>query len=145
MKINKRKGENIMDKNKVKKLEEISNDVEKEMSDFDILDVLLDQNDTDPIVLEDDKGKRIRFEQVAIVPYDNKIYAVLKPIDKIEGVKDDEAIVFLCDETTKPTTLRPEADQEIAIKIFDEYYNLVEEANKEAAKNKKKKERSWSH
>ena len=123
-----------MDKNKVKKLEEISNDVEKEMSDFDILDVLLDQNDTDPIVLEDDKGKRIRFEQVAIVPYDNKIYAVLKPIDKIEGVKDDEAIVFLCDETTKPTTLRPEADQEIAIKIFDEYYNLVEEANKEAAK-----------
>lgn len=138
MKINKRKGENIMDKNKVKKLEEISNDVEKEMSDFDILDVLLDQNDTDPIVLEDDKGKRIRFEQVAIVPYDNKIYAVLKPIDKIEGVKDDEAIVFLCDETTKPTTLRPEADQEIAIKIFDEYYNLVEEANKEAAKNKKK-------
>lgn len=138
MKINKRKGENIMDKNKVKKLEEISNDVEKEMSDFDILDVLLDQNDTDPIVLEDDKGKRIRFEQVAIVPYDNKIYAVLKPIDKIEGVKDDEAIVFLCDETTKPTTLRPEADQEIAIKIFDEYYNLVEEANKEATKNKKK-------
>ena len=134
MKINKRKGENIMDKNKVKKLEEISNDVEKEMSDFDILDVLLDQNDTDPIVLEDDKGKRIRFEQVAIVPYDNKIYAVLKPIDKIEGVKDDEAIVFLCDETTKPTTLRPEADQEIAIKIFDEYYNLVEEANKEATK-----------
>ena len=127
-----------MDKNKVKKLEEISNDVEKEMSDFDILDVLLDQNDTDPIVLEDDKGKRIRFEQVAIVPYDNKIYAVLKPIDKIEGVKDDEATVFLCDETTKPTTLRPEADQEIAIKIFDEYYNLVEEANKEAAKNKKK-------
>ncbi len=127
-----------MDKNKVKKLEEISNDVEKEMSDFDILDVLLDQNDTDPIVLEDDKGKRIRFEQVAIVPYDNKIYAVLKPIDKIEGVKDDEAIVFLCDETTKPTTLRPEADQEIAIKIFDEYYNLVEEANKEATKNKKK-------
>ena len=138
MKINKRKGENIMDKNKVKKLEEISNDVEKEMSDFDILDVLLDQNDTDPIVLEDDKGKRIRFEQVAIVPYDNKIYSVLNPIDKIEGVKDDEAIVFLCDETTKPTTLRPEADQEIAIKIFDEYYNLVEEANKEAAKNKKK-------
>ena len=127
-----------MDKNKVKKLEEISNDVEKEMSDFDILDVLLDQNDTDPIVLEDDKGKRIRFEQVAIVPYDNKIYAVLKPIDKIEGVKDDEAIVFLCDETTKPTTLRPEADQEIAIKIFDEYYNLVEEANKETNKNKKK-------
>ena len=135
MKINKRKGENIMDKNKVKKLEEISNDVEKEMSDFDILDVLLDQNDTDPIVLEDDKGKRIRFEQVAIVPYDNKIYAVLKPIDKIEGVKDDEAIVFLCDETTKPTTLRPEADQEIAIKIFDEYYNLVEEAKSEAKRS----------
>ena len=127
-----------MDKNKVKKLEEISNDVDRELAEFDIMDILLDQENTEPIVLEDDKGKRITFEQVAVVPYDGKIYVVLKPIDKIEGVKDDEAIVFLCDETTKPTTLRPEQDQEIAVKIFDEYYNLVEETNKEAAKNKKK-------
>ena len=127
-----------MDKNKVKKLEEISNDVDRELAEFDIMDILLDQENTEPIVLEDDKGKRVAFEQVAVVPYDGKIYVVLKPIDKIEGVKDDEAIVFLCDETTKPTTLRPEQDQEIAVKIFDEYYNLVEEANKEASKNKKK-------
>ena len=127
-----------MDKNKVKKLEEISNDVDRELAEFDIMDILLDQENTEPIVSEDDKAKRITFEQVAVVPYDGKIYVVLKPIDKIEGVKDDEAIVFLCDETTKPTTLRPEQDQEIAVKIFDEYYNLVEEANKEAAKNKKK-------
>ncbi len=138
MKINKEK-EEIMDKNKLEKLEEVSNQVEDEMSQFDILDVLLDQDNTEPVLLEDDKGRRITFEQVAIVPYDNKIYAVLKPLDKIEGVKDDEAIVFLCDETTNPTTLRPENNQDIAIKIFDEYYNLVEEANKKASKKKSKK------
>lgn len=128
-----------MDKNKLKKLEEISDIVEKDMESFDIMDILLDEENADPIVLEDDKGKRISFEQVAIVPYDNKIYAVLKPIDKIDGVADDEAIVFLCDETTVPTTLKPEEDQEIAVKIFDEYYNLVEEANSNASKNKKSK------
>ncbi len=120
-----------MDKNKIKKLEEISAQVEKEMADFDVLDILLDPENSDPIVLQDDQGKKITFEQVAVVPYDGKIYVVLKPVDKIQGVKEDEAIVFLCDETTKPTTLRPESDQEIAVKIFDEYYNLVEEANKQ--------------
>ena len=120
-----------MDKNKIKKLEEISAQVEKEMADFDVLDILLDPENSDPIVLQDDQSKKITFEQVAVVPYDGKIYVVLKPVDKIQGVKEDEAIVFLCDETTKPTTLRPESDQEIAVKIFDEYYNLVEEANKQ--------------
>ena len=120
-----------MDKNKIKKLEEISAQVEKEMADFDVLDILLDPENSDPIVLQDDQGKKITFEQVAVVPYDGKIYVVLKPVDKIQGVKEDEAIVFLCDETTKPTTLRPESDKEIAVKIFDEYYNLVEEANKQ--------------
>lgn len=120
-----------MDKNKIKKLEEISAQVEKEMADFDVLDIILDPENSDPIVLQDDQGKKITFEQVAVVPYDGKIYVVLKPVDKIQGVKEDEAIVFLCDETTKPTTLRPESDQEIAVKIFDEYYNLVEEANKQ--------------
>ena len=120
-----------MDKNKIKKLEEISAQVEKEMADFDVLDILLDPENSDPIVLQDDQGKKITFDKFAVVPYDGKIYVVLKPVDKIQGVKEDEAIVFLCDETTKPTTLRPESDQEIAVKIFDEYYNLVEEANKQ--------------
>ena len=35
--------------------------------------------------------------------------------------------------------LRVEPDEEIAVKIFDEYYNLVEEANKPKKDTKKGK------
>ena len=131
--------EESMDKKKMEKVEQISNQVEQELSNFDILDVILDENNTDELVLQNEQGKQIRFEQVAVIPYNEKIYVILKPIDKIEGVEDDQAIVFLADETKRSTVLVPEQDEKIAIKIFDEYYNLVEEANKNAKKNKKGK------
>lgn len=129
-----------MDKKKMQKIEEISKEVDEEISSFDVLDILLDPDNTDPIILIDEKNnKRITFEQVAIVPYNDKIYTVLKPVDKIENVADDEAIVFYVDETVKPSVLRVEEDEQTAIKIFDEYYNLIEEANKNADSKKGKK------
>ncbi len=127
-----------MDKKKMQKVEEISNEVEQELSDFDILDVILDENNTDALILQNEQGRQIRFEQVAVIPYNEKIYVILKPIDKIEGVEDDQAIVFLADETKRPTVLIPENDEKTAVKVFDEYYNLVEEANKNAKKKGKK-------
>ena len=122
----------------MQKVEEISNEVEQELSDFDILDVILDENNTDALILQNEQGRQIRFEQVAVIPYNEKIYVILKPIDKIEGVEDDQAIVFLADETKRPTVLIPENDEKTAVKVFDEYYNLVEEANKNAKKKGKK-------
>lgn len=126
-----------MDKKKMKKLEEISEQVEQEVANFDILDILLDEENKDPIILMSEKGQKLTFEQVAIVPYNDKIYAVLKPVDKIENIADDEAIVFYVDETVTPSVLRVEEDEKIAIKIFEEYYNLVEQANNPKKKSKK--------
>lgn len=100
----------------------------------DLLDVLLDKDNKDPIVLMDEKGKQISFEQVAIIPYEVKkdervLYVVLKPIDKIEGIADDEAVVFLVDQDKAGNTvLRVEEDEEVAIAVFDKYYDLLEEA-----------------
>lgn len=127
-----------MDKKKMQKVEEISNEVEQELSDFDILDVILDENNNEDLVLQNEEGRQIRFEQVAVIPYNEKIYVILKPIDKLEGVEDDQAIVFLADETKRPTVLVPEQDEATAVKVFDEYYNLVEEANRKSKKKSKK-------
>ena len=129
-----------MDKKKQHQIDEISNEVKEEMGQFDILDVILDESNVDPITLQDDKGNRISFEQVAVVPYKEKIYAILKPIDKIEGIAEDEAIVFVADESVSPTVLRVEQNQEIAVKIFDEYYNLVDEAVKNGDMSEKKED-----
>ena len=93
-----------------------------EAQEADLLDILLDENNREPIVLIDDSGRRISFEQVAIIPYNNQLYCVLKPIDRLENVADDEAIVFFVDEDEEGhTILRAETNEETAIKVFEEY------------------------
>ena len=57
--------------------------------EVDLLDILLDEDNEDPIKLFDENGKEYKFDQVALIPLDEKLYAILKPIDKIKGVADD--------------------------------------------------------
>ena len=114
----------------------------EELKPIDILDVLLDQDNKEPIVLMDDKGKQITFEQVAVIPYEvrkeKKLYCVLKPLDKIEGISEDEAIVFYVDEDEDGNSIiKVEEDEEVAIAVFDKYYDLLEEAQKEEKAAKK--------
>ncbi len=99
----------------------------------DIVDILLDEENKDPIVLTDDKGRKLAFEQVAVIPYDQKLYCVLKPIDHIDGVADDEALVFYVDEGENEDddpVLRIEDDELKAIDVFMEYYDLLDVATK---------------
>lgn len=98
---------------------------------MDILDVLLDEENKEPIVLVDDQGKNYAFDQIAIIPYNDKIYAVLKPITEMANVRDDEAIVFYVDESGDKTVLRVELDERIAIDVFNEYYDLLEKSDEE--------------
>ena len=120
-----------MDKKKLEKIEEVSKEVEQEKSRRNILDIILDEDNKDAIVLEDDKGKKLSFEQIAVIPYNDKVYCVLKPIDKIDNVQDDEAIVFFVhEEDGKEPVLMVETDEATAIAVFDEYYNLLDEQDK---------------
>lgn len=93
----------------------------------DIYEILLDENNTDPIVLVDDNGNKIEFAQIAVIPYNNRLYCILKPLNKIEDVRDDEAIVFYVEETKEQNFLKVEADKIVAMHVFTEYYNLLEE------------------
>nr|WP_278707551.1 hypothetical protein [Bacteroides intestinalis] len=119
-----------------------NNDIEEEEeSTKDILDILLDQDNRAPIVLVDEKGRRIAFEQVAIIPHEKNskryLYAVLKPITKIKGISDDEAIVFYVDEVeTDNPVLKVETDEKVAIEVFDEYYKMLDEAHSRKDENK---------
>lgn len=102
----------------------------------DLLDVLLDEKNTAPIFMYDDKGNQLEFDQVAVIPYgEDDLYCILKPITKIPGVKDDEAIVFLvAEDENGESILKVEDREEVAISVFDQYYGLIEE---EAKKKKK--------
>ena len=99
---------------------------------IDILDVLMDTDNTDPIVLIDDHGRKIEFEQVAVIPYtvgeEKRIYCILHPITAIQGIASDEVIVFRVDfDENDHSFLNVELDETIARAIFAEYEKLIAE------------------
>lgn len=100
----------------------------EQTQEVDLLDILLDEDNEEPVTLYDENSKPIKFDQVAIIPLDDKLYAILKPIDEIPGVADDEAIVFAINENeVGETTLVVETDEPVAMRVFDEYYKLLDE------------------
>ena len=110
---------------------------ETKQEDLYLLDILLDENNDEPISLFDENDREVKFEQVAVIPDNDKIYAILKPIDELEGVADDEAIVFLADyDEDGNTVLVVEKDEDTAIRVFDKYYQLLDEAEKKENENK---------
>lgn len=100
---------------------------------MDLRDILFDKDNRDPVTFVDKSGKTITFEQVAVIPYKEKIYCVLKPLDHIDGVADDEAIVFRVDEDEDgEAVIRVERRESIALTIFEHYYDLLEECDQKS-------------
>ncbi len=95
------------------------------------IDKILDEECTDNIVLYDENNKETEFEQVALIPKDEKIYVILKPVTKIEGVADDEALVFVIDEIEDEDCLIIVDDEKIITEVFEDYYKLLEEYNED--------------
>jgi ribosome assembly protein YihI (activator of Der GTPase) len=92
------------------------------------IEMLLDENNTENIKLYDENNKETEFEQVALIPLDDdRIYVILKPVTKITGVNDDEALVFVIEEIDDEECLVIVDDEDIVDKVFDEYYALLKE------------------
>ena len=92
-----------------------------------IIDILLDAENRDPIMLTNEDGQTVAFKQVAVIPYKQTLYCILKPLDKIDGIADDEAVVFFVDDIEDDPVLKAETDEETAIEVFNIYYDLLEE------------------
>ena len=88
------------------------------------IDRFFDENNFDNIHLEDNSGKEIEFEQVAVVDYEEKYYAILHPVTKLDGVGEDEALVFLIDE--EKDELVYEENEETVLAVFDVFYSDME-------------------
>ncbi len=96
--------------------------------------------DDKPVTLYDEDGTGVKFDQVAIIPLKTRVYAILKPIDEMEGVADDEAIVFcLMEDESGEDLLSVEQDEVIIKKIFESYYEMLDVEKEKASKKKKSK------
>lgn len=91
------------------------------------IDMLLDENNTENIKLYNEENQEIEFEQIALVPIENKTYAILRPVLEMEGIAEDEALVFVIDEIDDEDCLVIVEDDAIVDKVFEEYYKMLKE------------------
>ena len=92
------------------------------------IDALYDENNNDAIILLNEKGEEIAFEQIALVPILEKVYVILKPIQPMEGVGEDEGLVFSIEQNeNNEEYLALVVDEEIIDAVFNVYDALVAE------------------
>ena len=110
------------------------------------IDCLFDEENTDPITLYNEKGEEVLFEQIAIIPLEERIFAILKPMKQLEGVGEDEALAFEIIETEEDAEtgehseyLELVGDIDLIDKVFDVYNKLMDEEEEKQKIDKKNK------
>ena len=89
---------------------------------------MFDEDNNDVIILFNERGEEIPFEQVAVIPL-GKTYAILKPLQPMDGLGEDEGLVFAVEVNTETNEeyLALVTDMDIIDQVFDVYDALVEE------------------
>lgn len=103
-------------------------------SNVNPVDLILDENNTENIVLYDAEQNPIEFEQVALIPLDrtNKLYAILIPVTPMQGVNQGEGVLFELDEVKKEVSVVQ--DDTIIDEVLEIYQALID--NDDENKNK---------
>ncbi len=88
------------------------------------------EDDSDDIVtLMSANGEEIDFVEIAGIVYKSKFYAILQPVELLEGMDDDEALVFeVSRKEDGSDSFQIELDDEIIDAVFSEYNKLLDEA-----------------
>ena len=93
------------------------------------VDRLFDESNDDTVCVKDNDGNEIEFEQVAVVDFEESYYAILKPVKKLEGIEEDECLVFKIDEEND--CLVYEEDERVIDGVSAEFEAMVEELDEE--------------
>ena len=92
------------------------------------IDALFDDENCDPIILFNEKGEEIAFEQIALIPINEKTYAILAPVKPIEGLGENEGLVFSIElnEEINQEYLMLVTDEKIIDDVFKIYDDLID-------------------
>lgn len=95
--------------------------------DSELLSRLSNPNNEE-IIYINNGNIQLECEQIYITTYGEKLACILKPVNKVEGVAADEAIAFILEENSETGAhamfLMNDEDSQ---KVFDEYYNKLNE------------------
>ena len=88
--------------------------------------------DDDIVTLLSANGEEIDFVEIAGIAHNGKFYAILQPVELLDGMDDDEALVFEVsrgeDGEDKFSIV---TDDEILDIVFEKYNELLDKANSE--------------
>ena len=87
--------------------------------------------DEDEVVtLYDDNGEPVDFYEVACVEYEGGYYALLEPVEEMEGVEEGEVFIFKIEESDKENEedkFIPVEDEALLDAVFEEYLRVAED------------------
>lgn len=88
--------------------------------------------DDDIVTLRSADGDDIEFVEIAGIAHKGNFYAILQPVELLEGMNEDEALVFLVSRDEEGND-RFEIclDDEIIEAVFAEYNRLLDNAQEE--------------
>ena len=88
----------------------------------------MEENKNDIVTMTDENGKEHRFEIILTVPYEEKNYVIMHPLDAYPGLDDDTCVIFEMQEGEGDmVTLVPENDDDILDTVYALYVEWATE------------------
>ena len=82
----------------------------------------------DIVELTTDDGKRLKFYFVGTIEYKGKNYSAFEPAEKMDGIEDDDLIIFeLAGDDEETADLLPIEDEALLDEVFEEFCRVLEE------------------
>ena len=89
---------------------------------------ILDEKNKEIIKNSDIDGNEVKFEQIALINYEDELYTILHPIEN--DVDEDEVMVFKIVLDDGDGELIFVNDESLCNVIFDEYYKMLKKKTK---------------
>ena len=87
------------------------------------------ENDDHIVTLFSANGEEVDFIEIAGIMYNGNFYAILQPVELLDGMDDDEALVFKVSRGEDgEDKFEIEVDDYIIEQVFIEYNKLLEES-----------------
>lgn len=80
------------------------------------------------VELTTEDGKKLKFYFVGTIEYKGKFYSAFEPAEQIDGMEDDDLIIFeLSGDDEETADLLPVEDEKLLDEVFEEFCRVLEE------------------
>lgn len=96
-------------------------------------DIMELEDGTETVTITDEKGVKHLFEVILHVPFEDKHYVILHPLDKYPGLDEDTCAIFelIAEEGSDVATLIPEGDDDVLDSVYAIYVEWATNVERE--------------